>query len=295
MKSDGSITAATTYQGGTLVDTALIESDSSLPYNSQSKYDWQFIQWALYLIPIDETNISNQNDPDYPVRAAAYGEIEEGALYKRGPLIASGKCSGRNNANESYTTTDEARKYHVAITVPQSSCKIETPRDPKDYGIALEITYPRVQWLNNDLGAGLGDAHVYFSSVVPYNSESGNSPVHVISRIAFANGAADGLCVNHSFTEPDKILFTEGAASFSLQVHDKEDPYLGPASFTCPTIAAGLDNPIALPYIETTGDPETRLKADINFHLYDNNPFLSIEKKQKSTAKKFLNFLILDK
>ena len=221
------------YKAGTKVNGSI---------NTDDNIDKQFIQWALYLRPV-----TPQGDIQNP----------ENTIFDRGDLIVSGTC-----AKASFTPIgDEAdRKYNVSFTVDDIDSKIDIPRDPRDYTLDLEIVYPRVTWLNNDLGANLGDNHNYFSSVVPYTETSGASPIHVLSRLSISS--TDNK-INQSYKCEDtsiKIYEDDEPPYFTICARDKEKP----------TFADVSEN---LPYYETTGDPT--IPGEFKYGISDNNPFLS--------------------
>ncbi len=234
----GKIKGSTTgdYKAGTKVNGSI---------NTDKNLDKQFIQWALYLRPVTpQGDISNPDD----------------TIFERGDLITSGTC-------EKATFTPEGneadRKYKVTFTIDNIDSMINTPRDPRDYTLDLEIVYPRVTWLNNDLGANPDDSHLYFSSVVPYTSTSGASPIHVLSRLNI--NSVDNK-INQSYKAKDesiKIYGEDQKPYFTICARDKEKP-------TFNHDPRQIDN---LPHVETTGDPT--IPGEFKYGITDNNPFLS--------------------
>lgn len=214
--------------------------------------DKEFIQYALYLRPITPQGDASTADDIMFDRGAAikYGTFKDATFTEIGP-----------------------RKYNVSLTVKDIDSLINTPRDPKDYTLDLEIIYPRVTWLNNDLGANLGDGHSYYSSVVPYTTENPVGPVHILSRLSVGGVAGSNPAYNQSFTTEDgsKIYKDGQNPYFTLCVRDKEIPQL-------------KDNTKNLPYYETTGEPS--VNGNFEFTVSDNNPFLSTTARAKESAAK---------
>ena len=209
--------------------------------------DLSYIQWALYLRPI-----TPNGEPSTSPTSASY-------------LIAKGTCG-----SDTVTLTDLSdRKYHISFDVPETDCKINTPRDPKDYVLDLAIIYPRVTWLNNDLGANMGNGSKLYSSVVPYTAAGGAAPVHIISKIDIT-ASSDIVNVSDSVAGGGESLFNNGGDSVTLCVRDKEKPVF-------------KHNPDeAIPFIETTGEKSG--SADFLFQIVDNNPYLATRQISKASA-----------
>ena len=226
------------------------------------KNDMKFIQWALYL------RKTNKPEEDVP-------EATGLSIVDRGELITSGTFE---KVDLEKCTELSDRKYHISYTLPiDNTDKIRTPRDPKDYTLDLEIIYPRVTWLNNDLDDTIDNKKGLYSSVVPYldteSGDNGPSPIHVISILKTLSA---GKLVNQNcsksgddFTDLyEKKGGEELPPTVKLTVRDKEIPTLKDLSKN-------------LPRIETTGDPSD--SAVFECEIEDNNPFLSekyIAKKQ---------------
>ena len=249
------------YTAGTKVNGEISKTDDV----------WSFIQWALYLR-----------------RTKPYEDIPvpDDGMKERGFIIANGTCNNADiTAIPGYT-----RKYKVKITIPKSQCKINTPRDPQDYTLDLEIIYPRVSWLNNNLGSSvigtvIGTDRPSFSNVVPYNSESKASPIHVISKLITSPVADDDKIINQSNETMTNAIadtvFTSNSQSLTLRVHDKTTPTIkGPVTKFNNANIADRDLPLKI----TTG--ESCKDIDVAFSFIDNNPFVSVEPQTKTTAKK---------
>ena len=234
---------ATSANGGTNTAGTSVDEDPN-------ELDKSFIQWALYLRPIKPQGAFS---------------LEEDTIFDRGILINSGTC-----ADSKVTFSDNGgRNYSVSIPVNNVDSQIDIPRDPGSYTLDLELIYPRVTWLNNDLGANLNDGHNYFSSVVPYTESCGAAPIHVLSRLSLS--ITDGT-VNQSYKRnPESQLSEDGKTSvifvdkpyITICARDKEKPEF-------------KDNTKNLPYYETTGDPT--IPGDFSYRISDNNPFLSVVK-----------------
>ena len=231
------------------------------------KKDMMFIQWALYL--------RRTNSPEEDVPAT-----EGIAICDRGELITSGtfedvdleKCQEDSNI---------PRKYHISYTLPRANTeKIRTPRDPKDYTLDLEIIYPRVTWLNNNLDDTANNKKAQYSSVVPYldtdSGEAGPSPIHVISILKTTSA---GKLINQNYSK-------SGDGFSELYKKDKDNNVLSPTIRLCvrdkeiPTLKDLSKN---LPRIETTGDPSD--SADFECEIEDNNPFIAADPTSKASTK----------
>lgn len=222
-----------------------------------NEHDKKFIQWALYLVPIDA-------DKNF------IGTIP--GMKNRGDCIARGDC-----VNARFTLKDaNQKKYGIELTIPQIPTSIEnlfkTPRDPNNYTLALEIVYPRVSWLNNDLGQG--DGNKYFSSLVPYGfgeEELGmNSPIHVVSKIA---NCPVNTYVNQSFTAKDGTnLFKGGEDCLLVCARDNTVPQFRNIDVTEKETGSSKSFIANTKIIETTGDESA--KATVSCEVIDNNPFL---------------------
>ncbi len=234
-KQKNTTTGAGTYTAGSVVTGA------------PSSTDKQFIQYALYLRPVTPQGDSTSFDRGAAIKS---GTFETATFTEIGP-----------------------RKYNVSLTINNIDSYINTPRDPKDYILDLELVYPRVTWLNNDLGANLGDGHNYYSSVVPYTTENTAGPVHIISKLAVGGVAANNPAFNQSYEANDgSKIYSDGQEPyFTLCVRDKEIPQL-------------QDNTKNLPYYETTGEPS--VAGDFEYTVSDNNPFLSASARAKTSAAK---------
>jgi hypothetical protein len=235
-------TSGSDYTAGTKVSGSI---------NEAGNLDKQFIQWALYLRPV-----SPQGDVS----------TEANAIYDRGSLIVSGTC-----ATATFTPIgDESnRNYKVSFTIDQIDSKINTPRDPRDYTIDLEIIYPRVSWLNNDLGANLNDGHNYYSSIVPYSPVNQVTPIHVLSKL-YLNSTDNKI--NQSYKIEEGSLYADDKQPyFTLCVRDKETPGFN-------------DNTSGLPFIETTGEPT--IAGNFKYQVIDNNPYLSLTEFDNASARK---------
>lgn len=244
--------AGRSANAGTLVD--------SIPTNT----DLRYIQWALYL----RKTTTPEEDV---VETDGFSIIDP-----RGELIT---CGTFENADLKDCEDNTPRKYTVSYTLPKEiTNKIRTPRDPKDYTLDLEIIYPRVTWLNNDLDDKIDNIKGQYSSVVPYldtvDGKAGPSPIHVISMLKTQSA---GKLVNQNFSQSgDGIsrLYApkEGETNsqppiIKLCVRDKEIPTLE-------------DKSEDLPRTETTGDPSD--SATFKCEIKDNNPFLSEKLKTKN-------------
>lgn len=224
-----------------------------------NKEDKSFIQWALIMRPVTPQGSFS---------------LQENTTFTRGStVITSGTCASPTVNFEDLGN----RKYKVTIPVNAIDTKIATPRDPGSYTLDLEIIYPRVTWLNNDLGANLNDKHDYFSSVVPYTESCKAAPIHVLSKleISGSNGA-----VNQSFKHDSNTEIEEDGKTskiFNIQPHiticarDKE-------------IASFTDQTVNMPYIQTTGEPS--VNGEFDYTIMDNNPFFSVKRLPKESPNK---------
>ncbi len=216
--------------------------------------DWSFVQWGLYLQPTGPYNL-----------AVSTADIAADDRHPRGILIASGTCSSSN------VETDYGnRKYGVKIAIDSSKFTqdIYTPKDPETFNLHLEIIYPRVSWLSNDLGDGATDER-RFSSIVPLNDADGNKPIHVLSRMRLMPGnsaePANNFLINQGWRDDDtgEEFFDNNKESLGVLARDFTLPRFVEAPSTNET-----------PIIQTTGDPLTEVK--VTFGVYDNNPHAEI-------------------
>ncbi len=218
--------------------------------------DWAFIQWALYLRP---------NGP-YKL-ATATSSLGSDVRHERGILVASGTC-----ADPGVTTNPLGdRKFGVSLIVPAGAIKtIKTPKDPETYSLNLEIIYPRVSWVANDLGDNKGEKR--FSSMVPLfadedslstNHSAGTNPVHVLGRMHLSNDGSEpsgNYILNQSWKFAGTQFFNPNGDATEVLARD----------VTLPTLVQSVgDNPT--PVIQTTGDDVT--DVTVSFASYDNNPF----------------------
>lgn len=213
------------YLGGTQVEGEPTEDDK------------KFIQWALYLRAI-------KPQEDYKTSGS----------FDRGDLIISGNC-----ATASFTLKDTVdRIYNVSLDIKNIDSLINVPRDPKDYILDFELIYPRVTWINNALG-GNDTNRNYFSSIVPYNIESGGyGPIHILSKLITVD--SDGS-INHSDTSQSGVFANNPWVT--LQVRDTVIPKYIPKTKN-------------LPYRESTGDPIA--SGTFEYRIEDNNPFMQFSK-----------------
>ena len=241
------------------------EYDAGTTINEDpNKHDKKFIQWALYLVPVSATKI----DP-----------LQPAGFRTRGVCIANGDCSNTQ-------TTQIKRKnsgsydglYSVTINVPKIEKLFKTPRDPQYYTLALEIVYPRVSWLNNDLG--YGDGNKYYSSLIPYGNSSSsdaskNSAVHIVSKLS--NCPTNGNYTNQSFKSSDGAdLFNNSKDYLLICARDNTVPRFQNSSLNENGEAKTI-------YIETTGDaPLTN--GIVECAIIDNNPFLSTDTSSKNIS-----------
>ena len=217
--------------------------------------DWAFIQWGLYLRP---------NSP-YKV-ATATSALGSDVRHERGILVASGSCSTKN-----VTGSIGDRKFSVGITVPATAIKtIMTPKDPETYSLNLEIIYPRVSWVANDLGDNKNEKR--FSSMIPLfsdvdslstNDKAGNNPMHVLGRMHLSNDGSEpsgNYILNQSWKFGGNEFFNAGGDATEVRARDVTLPTL---------VQTPGENPT--PIIQTTGDDVT--DVTVGFASYDNNPF----------------------
>jgi len=216
--------------------------------------DWAFIQWGLYLRPLAADQV-----------ATATNNLGSDVRHERGILVAKGTCADPGVNKVSLGD----RKYSVEIIVPEGAIKmIQTPKDPETYSLNLEIIYPRVSWVSNDLGDGKNEKR--FSSMIPLfgdedslstNHKSGTNPIHVLGRMKLANGSepAGNFILNQSWKYEGTEFFSAGGDSINVLARDVTLPTL---------VQAPGDNPT--PVIQTTGDDVT--DVSVAFASYDNNP-----------------------
>jgi hypothetical protein len=219
-----------------------------------SDKDWAFIQWGLYLRPTSPDQI-----------ATATNKLGADIRHERGILVARGNCADPG-ANKVLLGD---RKYSVEIVVPEGAIKtINTPKDPETYSLNLEIIYPRVSWVANDLGDGKNEKR--FSSMIPLfgdedsvsaNHKSGTNPIHVLGRMKLANGSepSGNFILNQSWKYEGTEFFNAGGDNIEVLARDVTLPTL---------VETADDNPT--PVIQTTGDDVT--DVNIAFASYDNNP-----------------------
>ena len=220
------------------------------------KNDMKYIQWALYLRRTDKP----ENDVPEPTGLS---------IVDRGELITSGTFE-KVKLENCQEISD--RKYRISYTLPiDNTDKIRTPRDPKDYTLDLEIIYPRVTWLNNNLDDKIDNVKGLYSSVVPYldteSGDAGPSPIHVISILKTLSA---GKLVNQNCSKSgddfSQLYEKKGGEDLpptvKLAVRDKEIPTMQDLSKN-------------LPRTETTGDPSD--SAVFECEITDNNPFLAAD------------------
>ncbi|MBU1105978.1 MAG: hypothetical protein KKB51_04845 [Candidatus Riflebacteria bacterium] len=237
-------------------NSAIIADNGSRVDIEPTAKDWSFIQWGLYLQPTGPYNVATST--------SLLGDADR---QQRGVLIASGAC----NDPEVVKTLDIDRKYSVRI--PISSAKfseiIKTPKDPETFSLHLEILYPRVSWLSNDLGDVNTTDERRFSSMVPLRNDDGDKPFHVLGRMRLALGNAaepgNNFLINQSWKDGDTgtEFFAGGKESQGVLARD----------FTLPVFveSPGINE---TPIIQTTGDEATEVK--VSFAVYDNNPHAEI-------------------
>ena len=231
-----------------------------------TKTDMKFIQWALYLRKTAKPEDDVVQTDDF-------------SIVERGELLTSGTFENASLTDSANDATP--RKYTVSYTIPKEiTNKIRTPRDPKDYTLDLEIIYPRVTWLNNDLSDKIDNKKGQYSSVVPYldteAGEQGPSPIHVISMLkTLPAGKRVNQNVSSSGDSTSSLYAAKQGESpkppiVKLCVRDKEIPTLE-------------DKSQKLPLTETTGDPSD--SALFECEIKDNNPFLSEKHIAKNQIK----------
>lgn len=218
--------------------------------------DWAFVQWALYLRPVSPYQT-----------ATPTSSLGADVRHERGTLVARGSC-----ADPGVTRTALGdRKFSVRTVVPASALRtIKTPKDPEMYTLNLEIVYPRVSWVANDLGDGKNEKR--FSSMIPLyadenslstNHAAGTNPIHILSRMRLTSGnssePASNFVVNQSWKYAGTTIFAGDNDSINVLARDVTLPTL---------VQASGDNPT--PVIQTTGDDVTDVR--IGFAAYDNNP-----------------------
>ncbi|PKL50490.1 MAG: hypothetical protein CVV42_03070 [Candidatus Riflebacteria bacterium HGW-Riflebacteria-2] len=217
--------------------------------------DWSFIQWGLYLQPTGPYNM-----------ATPTSFLDADGRHTRGILVAQGAC----NDAEVVTTDLGNRKYSVRVPIDSSKFSqiINTPKDPETFNLHLEILYPRVSWLSNDLGDSATDEK-RFSSMVPLSNSGGDKPFHILGRMRLVPGTApepgSNALINQSWKDSDSgdEFFVSGKESIGVLARD----------FTLPRFveAPGTN---ATPIIQTTGDEASEVK--VSFAVYDNNPHAEI-------------------
>ena len=237
--------------------------------------DFEFIQYALYLRPVTPNGKVTNIDP----QAISYDEDDEETRIanqfnrNKGAVIAKGtfKNAKRRSLGR--------RKYEVSLTIENIDSKINIPRDPCDYTLDLEIVYPRVTWLNNDLGANLNDNKSYFSSIVPYTEAAHAGPVHILSNLRLDGIASNNIAYNQNSKlsnspNGEKLYYDKHnnvtiVPYFTVCVRDKEKPEL-------------KRKPQNLPVNETTG--EISGTSTFNYTVTDNNPFLTFNDDLTNTS-----------
>ena len=227
-KAKETATGGGTYKAGT--EVGVVSGKDPL-----KDIDKAFIQWALYLRPLNAQSPTPSNSP----------------MFQRGTLIANGTC-----ATATFTlinTTD--RIYKVNFPIKDIDSKIMVPRDPKNYYLDLEIIYPRVTWLNNTLG--VSGSNKYFSSMVPW-VDSNSSPIHVLSMVDLKSGLErDDYTIQQMYSG---VYAPKEVPYMTLNVRDCLRPEF-------------QDNSTGLPYLETTGDPIIP-QGVFKYQIKDNNPFM---------------------
>lgn len=215
--------------------------------------DWAFIQWAVYMRPSGPYQIATPT-------AALGADVR----HDRGLLVAQGTCA---DPGVSKTALGD-RKYSVNLSIPAGAIKtFKTPKDPETYSLNLEIIYPRVSWVANDLGDNKNEKR--FSSMVPLfadedslstNHSAGTNPIHVLGRMKLSNNGtepAGNFILNQSWKYSGNQFFNTD--SIEILARDTTPPTL---------VQAVGDNPT--PIIQTTGDDVT--EVSVGFAAYDNNP-----------------------
>ncbi|KAF1079325.1 MAG: hypothetical protein GQF41_4329 [Candidatus Rifleibacterium amylolyticum] len=217
--------------------------------------DWSFIQWGLYLQPTGPYNMATPTT-----------FLDADSRHIRGILIAQGSC----NDPEVVTSSLGNRKYSVRIPIDSSKFSqiINTPKDPETFNLHLEVLYPRVSWLSNDLGDSATDER-RFSSMIPLSNDSGDKPFHILGRMRLAPGNSPepgtNFLINQSWKDGDsgEEFFVGGKESLGALARD----------FTLPEFVEA-PNTNETPIIQTTGDEATEVK--VSFGVYDNNPHAEI-------------------
>lgn len=240
------------YNPGRLKGSLMEANNGTRVDTAPNQDDWSFIQWGLYLQPTGPYNLA--------VRTQDLGADDR---HTRGILIAKGSCSDSGVSKTSLGN----RQYHVTIPVNTDKFleKIHTPKDPETFSLHVEIIYPRVSWLSNDLGDMTTAAEKRFSSMVPLNNDEGDLPLHVLGRMRLANGTnsepATNFLINQSWKDGDSgtEFFNGGKENLGVLARDYTLPYM--------TESPG-DNPT--PVIQTTGDDVN--EVHVTFAVYDNNP-----------------------
>ncbi|MGM0600306.1 MAG: hypothetical protein ACQETH_10890 [Candidatus Rifleibacteriota bacterium] len=232
---------------------SLMEGDNGTRVDQPpSQDDWGFIQWGLYLQPTGPYGIAVRTQ-----------DLSADDRHTRGILLARGSCA---DSGVSKTHLGN-RQYSVTIPVNADKFleKIQTPKDPETFSLHLEIIYPRVSWLSNDLGDTTTTAEKRFSSMVPLFNDEGDLPLHVLGRMRLANGTntepSTNFLINQSWKDGDSgnEFFNGGKENLGVLARD----------YTLPTMTESPgDNPT--PVIQTTGDDVD--EVHITFAVYDNNP-----------------------
>ncbi|EKD83456.1 MAG: hypothetical protein ACD_39C00667G0003, partial [uncultured bacterium] len=239
-------------------DSALI-ADNGTRVDSASEpntRDWSFIQWGLYLQPTGPYGLAT------PTSA-----LDADGRHTRGILIAQGAC----NDPEVVKTLSGDRKYSVRIPIDSAKFSqiIKTPKDPETFSLHLEMIYPRVSWLSNDLDDTTTSGEKRFSSMVPLSNAEGDKPFHILGRMRLAPGSAaepgTNILINQSWKNDDtgEQFFVGGKESFGTMARD----------FTLPKFVEA-PNTNATPIIQTTGDDVE--DVEVTFAVYDNNPHAEI-------------------
>lgn len=227
-----------------------VDNGTRVDSNPTNK-DWSFIQWGLYLQPTGPYNL-----------ATPTSSLSGDDRHTRGILIAQGAC----NDPAVTITPGSDRKYSVRIPIDSAKFTeiIKTPKDPETFCLHLEILYPRVSWLSNDLDDTSTDEK-RFSSMVPLSNDSGDKPFHILGRMRLAPGSAPepgtNFLINQSWKDDSggEEIFDGGKESIGILARD----------FTLP-IFVEAPNTNETPIIQTTGDEATEVK--VSFGVYDNNP-----------------------
>jgi hypothetical protein len=245
-----------TYNPGRLKGADMRANNGTRVDTEPNDTDWSFIQWGLYLQPTGPYGF-----------ATATSALGADARHKRGTLVAKGTC---NDSGVTKTLLGD-RKYHVTIPVDASKFSeiIKTPKDPETYCLHLEIIYPRVTWLSNDLNDAKTENEKRFSNMVPLFNEDGDKPFHILGRMRLVDGdgsePGSNVLVNQSWKDgtSGNEFFIDGKESLGIMARDYTLPEFVETPGTNQT-----------PVIQTTGDDVN--DVEVSFAVYDNNPHAEI-------------------